>query len=304
MKGLISIKRDEFHRQLITDGTWSFSRFNKYNTDRVASNADTGQKASVILSNNLLDKISKRLSIPIIIHDKKKEGQTVGHSFENACATFIRDTFPKLEMLRPGRWDIQKVQQRNNGVLGQYEQYAHLTELAKLASEHETLKNFLGDGYTIAPDIIISREPEDDLTINQSEMIVDPYSSKYSMIRLENHPTIESIKLLHASISCKFTMRSDRSQNTRTEALNLIRTRKGRTPHIVAVTAEPTATRISSLALGTGDMDYVYHFALHELVECYKEMGDYGEEGLSLLMTMIEGKRLRDISDLPLDLAI
>ena len=53
MKGLISIKRDEFHRQLITDGTWSFSRFNKYNTDRVSSNADAGQKASVVLSNNL-----------------------------------------------------------------------------------------------------------------------------------------------------------------------------------------------------------------------------------------------------------
>lgn len=31
----------------------------------------------------------------------------------------------------------------------------------------------------------------------------------------------------HASISAKFTMRSDRAQNSRTEALNLIRNRKG-----------------------------------------------------------------------------
>ncbi|MBD8199129.1 restriction endonuclease [Pantoea agglomerans] len=304
MKGLITFKRDEFHRQLIMDGTWSFSRFNKFNTDRIASNADMGQKTSVMLSNNLLDKISQRLTIPIIIHEKKKDGQTVGHEFENACATFIRETFPKLNMLRPGKWDVQKVLQRNNGVLGQYEQYAHLTELAKLAHEHDTLKNFLGDGYTIAPDIIISREPEDDLVINNSGTIVDSFSSKHTMIRLENHTTHEPKKLLHASISCKFTMRSDRSQNTRTEALNLIRTRKGRTPHIIAVTAEPTASRLSSLALGTGDMDYVYHFALYELIECYQELGDSGEEGLSLLMTMIEGKRLRDISDLPLDLAI
>lgn len=59
MKGLITIKRDEFHRQLIMNGTWSFSKMNKFNTDRVASNADTGQKTSVILSNNLLDKIMK-----------------------------------------------------------------------------------------------------------------------------------------------------------------------------------------------------------------------------------------------------
>jgi len=298
------MRRDEFHRQLINDGTWSFSRFNKFNANRVASNADTGQKTSVLLSNNLLEKVSNYLSLPITIHEKKKDGQTVGHEFENACATFIRETFPKLDMLRPGRWEVQKVLQRNNSVLGQYEQYAHLTELAKLAHEHDTLKNFLGDGYTIAPDIIISREPEDDLTINIKGKIVDAFSGQYTMIRLENHPSNQPKQLLHASVSCKFTMRSDRSQNTRTEALNLIRTRKGRTPHIVAVTAEPTASRLSSLALGTGDMDYVYHFALHELIECYKELGDSGEEGLSLLMTMIEGKRLRDISDLPLDLAI
>lgn len=97
-------------------------------------------------------------------------------------------------------------------------------------------------------------------------------------------------------------MRSDRAQNTRTEALNLIRTRKGRTPHIVAVTAEPTSSRLASLALGTGDMDYVYHFALYELLESYEELGF--DEGLELLNTMIDGKRLRDISDLPLDLAI
>ncbi|MBO9364254.1 MAG: restriction endonuclease, partial [Roseiflexus sp.] len=64
--------------------------------------------------------------------------------------------------------------------------------------------------------------------------------------------------MLHASISRKWTIRSDRSQNIRTEAMNLIRNRKGHTPHIVAVTAEPLPTRIASLALGTGDLDCVY----------------------------------------------
>ena len=34
-------------------------------------------------------------------------------------------------------------------------------------------------------------------------------------------------------------MRSDRAQYSRTEALNLIRNRKGRLPHIVVVTGEP-----------------------------------------------------------------
>jgi hypothetical protein len=97
-------------------------------------------------------------------------------------------------------------------------------------------------------------------------------------------------------------MRSDRAQNARSEALNLIRNRKGRLPHIVVVTGEPTPSRLSALALGTGDIDCVYHFALPELVESVKELDQ--SDSLELLQIMIEGNRLRDISDLPLDLAI
>lgn len=68
----------------------------------------------------------------------------------------------------------------------------------------------------------------------------------------------------------------------------------------MVVTAEPTPSRISSLALGTGDIDCVYHFALPELRESIVESEN--DEALQLLDIMIEGKRLRDIADLPLDL--
>ena len=111
--------------------------------------------------------------------------------------------------------------------------------------------------------------------------------------------------ILHASISAKWTMRSDRAQNSRTEALNLIRNRKGHLPHIVVVTGEPLPSRLASLALGTGDLDCVYHFALYELVDAVKEYAAQGsrEDIVETLMTLIEGKRLKDISDLPLDLS-
>jgi len=54
--------------------------------------------------------------------------------------------------------------------------------------------------------------------------------------------------------------------------------------------------------LGTGDIDRVYHFALYELMAAVREanLGDSSE----MLRIMVDGKRLRDISDLPLDLAI
>lgn len=81
-------------------------------------------------------------------------------------------------------------------------------------------------------------------------------------------------------------------------AVNLIRNRKGNLPHIMAVTAEPLPMRIASLALGTGDLDCVYHFALDELREVCETL-PRGEDQLEMLETMIQGNRLRDISDLP-----
>lgn len=70
---------------------------------------------------------------------------------------------------------------------------------------------------------------------------------------------------------------------------------------MVAVTAEPLPTRIAALALGTGDFDCVYHFALQELVATAKEIDNIDQ--LDILNTLISGRRLRDISDLPFDLA-
>jgi len=57
-----------------------------------------------------------------------------------------------------------------------------------------------------------------------------------------------------------------------------------------------------ALTLGTGDLDCVYHFALPELKQAIEEIEN--EDQLDMLNVMIEGRRLRDISDLPFDLAI
>ena len=84
------------------------------------------------------------------------------------------------------------------------------------------------------------------------------------------------------------------------EALNLIRNRKGKTPHISCVTAEPMPTRLASLAMGTGDIDCVYHMALQELISSVNSSGN--EDQGEMLDTLVNGKRLRDISDLPFDL--
>ena len=86
---------------------------------------------------------------------------------------------------------------------------------------------------------------------------------------------------------------------------NLIRNRKGHLPHIIVVTGEPLPSRLASLALGTGDLDCVYHFALYELIDAVKEYSQNGREDiLETLENLVEGNRLKDISDLPLDLSV
>ena len=138
----------------------------------------------------------------------------------------------------------------------------------------------------------------EDSEINAAQPIVDDEICKMADIRKSNGGK----PILHASVSAKYTMRSDRAQNSRTEALNLIRNRKGHLPHIVVVTAEPMPNRLASLALGTGDIDCVYHFALYELIRAVKEAGS--EDAVETLETLVQGKRLKDISDLPLDLSV
>ena len=150
----------------------------------------------------------------------------------------------------------------------------------------------------VAPDIVVYRKLYDDEELNSPLFIVDGKTCTFADLRKSNGGG----PILHASISAKWTIRSDRAQNSRTEALNLIRNRKGSLPHIVIVTGEPVPSRLSSVALGTGDINCVYHFALYELVAAVEDCGN--SAAFETLMTLIEGKRLKDISDLPLDLAV
>ncbi len=250
--------------------------------------ADVGSDLSVKLANGIFAHIDHPLSFEQI------PGQTAGKHFEEITRDFLADAMRLLKHIRPGQWQFSV-----QGNLANFDQYQHLAELTELIRASKQVHTALGD-YIVKPDVVIARLPLSDDEINQNQIIIDAGESpRLSPLRTANFET--ALPLLHASISCKLTLRSDRSQNARTEGLNLIRNRKGHTPHIAVVTAEPMPTRISSLALGTGDIDCVYHFALSELVSAANDLKN--EAVIELLEMMIEGKRLRDISDLPFDLA-
>jgi len=184
-------------------------------------------------------------------------------------------------------------------VSGGHIQHEHFAKLQAVLEDHPELRATLGGNYLVVPDITIAGQPVDDAEINSVEKFLSEAEKAGRFTPLRAYVNPKSI--LHASVSCKWTIRSDRSQNTRTEALNLIRNRKGKVPIVVAVVFEPLPTRIASIALGKGDLDCVYHGGLHELQEAIEEIGN--EDQKEMLDTLVQGRRLRDISDLPFDLA-
>lgn len=263
------------------------------NSSGVVSNADSSNTTSKAIAKGIVNLLSAETLV-----EERIAGQTSGNRFEGLCAGFVQQTFLKLGHLRPGTWDVHQVSSRDRLEIASYEQYAHLIALDRAARKDPELAAALGSDYTITPDIVVVRDTENDRTINAPALLVDDSVAMLASLRKKSGGK----PLLHASISCKWTIRSDRAQNTRSEALNLVRNRKGHLPHVVVVTAEPTPSRLASIALGTGDIDCVYHFALYELQATVKELG-YADAA-DMLAIMVDGKRLKDISDLPLDLAV
>lgn len=257
----------------------------------IPGNADKHSKQSVGIAAGILERLGAQKG------GDRLAGQMAGRRFEEICRKYLEDAFSRLSSLRPGRWKVSKGAGVHSSI-AQYDQYDHLADLERASKANPKLAAALGSDYLIKPDVVVIRFPEEDSVINASGLLVDEVQARRTPLR-----RINSLRpILHASVSCKWTLRSDRAQNARSEALNLVRNRKGRLPHIVVVTGEPAPNRIASIALGTGDIDCVYHFALPELLEAVKSLGF--EDAEEMLDTMIDGKRLRDISDLPLDLAI
>ena len=285
MQALIAKARRSYHAGLLANGVLTID------SNGVPSNADRSSTISIAIAQG----IARRL---MANKQEKALGQTAGAKFEQLNMEFIEATFPRLQNLRPGKWHIAKLGNRNSIKTSSFAQYEHLDYLSQLTKEDARLAASMGNDYMVAPDVVIYRETESDEVINGQQPIVDGSICEHSDLR----KVCGGLPILHASVSAKWTMRSDRAQNSRTEALGLIRNRKGHLPHIVVVTGEPMPSRIASLALGTGDIDCVYHFALNELIEAVNDTK--AEDSIEMLRILIVGKRLKDISDLPLDLAV
>ncbi|MGA8456622.1 MAG: NgoMIV family type II restriction endonuclease [Streptosporangiaceae bacterium] len=150
-----------------------------------------------------------------------------GGPLELAVRDHLADHLPRAHADRA--WLVAR-----GAIITQFDQYAHLSKVAELVRANPELRITVGMDYLIKPDVTVA---------------------------LGEVKTASGLPPLHAAISCKWTIRSDRVQNIRHECLQMIRHRRGRQPHLVTVTAEPLPSRLASIARGTGEVDAVYHVA-------------------------------------------
>lgn len=198
---------------------------------------------------------------------QKPGGQIAGSQLESGVRELLAGALPALQPSR--EWVVGK-----GGRISDFWQYAHLARMDALVSNEPLLKAEIGGDYLVSPDVTVAV----------------PGGSRGAL------PT------LHAVVSCKFTLRSDRAQNIRHEAITMVRHRRGRQPHIVAVTAEPLPSRLAALCRGTGEVDAVYHTSLHELIEALAQVGNPRQQ--ADLDEFVGQGRLFDLSDLPEHLSV
>lgn len=233
--------------------------------------SDSANPASRAISIRMLELLGLRHDPdgPDGVRLARFEGQAAGTELERQVETYLRRELPKAAPER--HWLVEQKGRK----LSDFEQYAHLATLQRLINDDKTntLAIAIGRDYEVKPDVTVGE-----------------------IVQHVDRP------LLHASVSCKLTLRSDRAQNVRIEASLLNRHRKGRQPHIVAVTIEPLPSRLTSLARGTGDVDALYHVALDALQQAVSEVG--GKSQQRALDEIVGQRRLLDFDDLVTTLAV
>lgn len=252
----------------------------------ILNNADKRHGASSLFAGRIAASIGVPLRTTYI------SSRIAQERFERITSRYLENAFKSLNHLRPGKWLFYTLKNWNQVV-----ENKQLDNLECILATNRKVRSVLRDYNIVKPDIIIARVPVENKEINQNQKSAGNNLAIYTPLLKKN----SSKPIHHASISCNWIIHSGPSKSIRTETLSLIGNRKRHLPHIVAVTAEPLPMRIATLALGTGDIDCVYHFALHELKGAVEKSKN--QDQLEMLMTMIEGHRLRDISDLPFDLA-
>ena len=145
----------------------------------IPSIADVGSRLSIEISRGIIALLGSEVA------GDRLSGQMSGAKFEDVVGEFLRLTFPKLQNIRPGNFEVKKGSSRL--AIAECDQYDHLAALKTATESDPALAVALGADYIIKPDIMIFRHPEDDDKINHSEYLVSSFVAKRTSIRSLNN---------------------------------------------------------------------------------------------------------------------
>jgi hypothetical protein len=229
----------------------------KQNRGRPVPNcADVGGASSLAIASAMYEAAGVVNEEPLL--------EEPGNLLERGVEAYLAAELVARDPYTPARhWVVDR-----RRLVADFHQYAHLATLQAIIERDTTatLSVEIGRDYLIKPDVTVG--------------LPGPWPRP----------------MLHAAVSCKWTMRSDRVQNIRHEGVILTRHRRGRQPHIVTVTVEPLPSRLASLARGTGEVDAVYHVLFDELVEATGRVGTPAQR--AVLDELIGQRRLLPFADL------
>lgn len=132
------------------------------------------------------------------------------------------------------------------------------------------------------------------------------YIYSESLLRLDvtvSDPKAGRLPELEIGLSLKWSLRTDRAQDCRSQGAKLSALRRGRMPHFAAVTMEPRPYMLNLLGGGSGDVDCVYHLHLPALTEAIeaaygKKTEKTSQRIVASFERLVEQRRLRDYDEL------
>jgi hypothetical protein len=238
--------------------------------------SDLGSKSSMHLSGLAYDSlgISRDKVTAINLDEKGEEDKksSVGNMLEKAIEKDLCCALKEKDEDR--QWKVSR-----DGTVAQFAQFSHLEEMQAILVKYPTLRSTFARDYQVKSDVYVGVE-------NSLEPSRKPF--------------------LHAAISSKWTIRSDRVQNVRYEFASLVRNRRGRSPHLVLVTAEPLPSRLISIGRGTGEVDAVYHLLFNEIDAAVRSLkrDRWTQEQIEKWAELVEQNRIKPYSQLVKDLIL
>ena len=165
MEALLDKERKNYHKFLLESGILTIDK------EGIPSNADKSSALSI--------KIAKGIAARLMAGTAERTvGQTAGAKFEFANMEFLLKTFPKLQHIRPGEWNITKLGNRNSVKISSFAQYEHLEYLNRIIESDSKLAASMGNDYIVSPDIVIYRCVLEDKDINIPQIIVNDSVAK------------------------------------------------------------------------------------------------------------------------------